>query len=354
VQAHYTPEQLDSLEAQVAVTRRARVHTTTATQYSASVRKYFEWCDKAGRARTFSIDSLQNYAQFYIAGFGNVKVHAHTSFDSVLSAMADHATATGERFPHRKTERRRPLTRFLQGLQRRFPHVPVQDLPVTLEVLQRIADALGLRQWRDLLQCRKWKLAFWFRLILMHDCHMRSVATKNGMQRKDLKDCGGHFAVTVGRRASERKVKDRIGGRRVAILADVQHICCAGAVARVYLRRIRGRTPPGGILLPFVAKNDHVSEDAEPWGRFRQRVQQLLRQCNVPGRFGRSSMRAGGATDAFAQRASTHWVKHQGGWLSRQFERYDRPTTAQRAVVGAIYAKRALRAAASFGAEGGV
>ena len=84
---------------------------------------------------------------------------------------------------------------------------------------------------------------------------------------------------------------------------------------------------------------DHIhgiqSTHVAPWQEHQDRLRRLLRR--VPAsvdisldRIGRSSLRAGGATDWFQAGASREWIMLQGGWLSDAVDIYNRPTPASR------------------------
>ena len=70
------------------------------------------------------------------------------------------------------------------------------------------------------------------------------------------------------------------------------------------------------------------------------RLERLASRIGINGRIGGRSLRAGGTTDWFSVQATRQWVKHQGGWKSNAFERYDRPTPAGRQRLTDMYTAR--------------
>ena len=98
--------------------------------------------------------------------------------------------------------------------------------------------------------------------------------------------------------------------------------------------------------MPSTVHNDSSAHSQDlPCGRTicardLKRLQALASQCGVRGRIAGRSLRAGGATDYFAVDAGVQFVKHQGGWKSDAYLRYDRPTPAQRVFLATKYAKR--------------
>jgi hypothetical protein len=339
----HSAAQRQRLQAEVARTALARVHATTSIQYSAEVRKYFDWCGQQGRSLTFTTTNLCAYGQWYVAGFGSTKVHAWQTLASKLSALADHATMHDMPFPHKRTEQRRFLNRWLQGLRARFPHVPVQDLALTLILLKELGVVLGIRSRADLYRVDAHILVLWTRMLLMHDAFLRSCATVYGMQLRDMDPRSDHFRVTVGRRAAERKHKDADRGRRIVPVEVLDSHLSGGACVRALIATVHQGAKPEAVFLPRISAGGRIYSTCVPWKQFRQQVATLCVRAGVAGRIGPSSFRGGGATDAFAIDASYLWVKAQGGWESSAFERYIRPTLAQRRHVGAIYAGRALR-----------
>ena len=95
---------------------------------------------------------------------------------------------------------------------------------------------------------------------------------------------------------------------------------------------------------PVLFRSGPRTRAAEPWSAAFKRLKSLAAEAGVNVATGRC-LRAGGATDLFANGAPEWFVKQQGGWRSNAVERYNRPTTGQRAKVATVYTAKILAAA---------
>lgn len=320
-------------------TYAARVQPNTAAKYHRYVVMFHNFCDAMGYRRRFRHRQITEFAEWYVSEGTGRKLRAHNTVDSILSALADHCVTYGLVFPFAGTRSRRRLNRWLQGLANRYPHVPQPDTPLTMDIAGDVASALGIRSAVDLELARLDTLCVWARIIVAKDGCLRSVEHSQGMQVRDAVDRGSFFELTVGRRKAERKIKHR---KRVVTLDVARTHLSAGFVLRVLLRRLHLGARSTDCLFPAVSRAGIPSGTAEPWPDALRRLRRLCRSAGHRGRFGASSLRAGGATDYFAIGASRDWVKAQGGWLSDAYQRYDRPTPRQRAYLGRRYAGRVL------------
>ena len=311
---------------QAATTRSRRVGAATLAQYTGRVGKFHAFCDRMGFPRTFKYQSITLFYQWYVAGFaGDKKLRAHTTIAQYATAFWDYALDHGVHYPGARTRRR--ITKFVHGLENRYPHVPIVEHPLLLTQLVRIAGILGIRSNADLKSCSVADLVFWARIITAHNATMRAVGHCLGMQLCDIEWRDGAAFLTIGRRVKERKLKHRT---RTVPLPNAKCFWCAGYVLRVLKRRVHGASAGSACLFPNVSPNGTVLAKAQPWSTMRARLERLARLIGITGRIGGRSLRAGGTTDWFAVEATRQWVKHQGGWLSAAFEKYDRPTAAGR------------------------
>jgi hypothetical protein len=321
---------------QAATTRGRRVAPATLKQYTGRVGKFHAFCDRMGFSRSFKYKQITCFYQWYVAGIdGGAKLRAHTTIAQYATAFWDYALDYGTHYPGVRTRRR--ITKFVHGLQNRYPHVPILEHPLLLKELVRIAGLIGIRSIADLESCSVANLVFWARILTAHNATMRAVGHCLGMQLRDVEWRDGGAFLTIGRRDKERKEKHRM--RTVPLPNDVC-FWCSGFVLRVLKRRVHGASSGTVCLFPNVAPNDVVLRTVQPWAVMRARLERLARRIGINGRIGGRSLRAGGTTDWFSVQATRQWVKHQGGWKSNAFERYDRPTPAGRQRLTDMYTAR--------------
>ena len=262
---------------------------------------------------------------------------ANTSLMGFVSAWRCYADEHCLFFPARDSRELMRLRQTIKGAQLRYPHEPRRDLPLTLDLLDIVADGLGIRCLNDYNHCKKSTLSFMCRLLVAHQACMRTTEHAGGCTRSDAAehtaDDGSKFMVfRVGARTCDRKIKRRQA--RFAVLPCADHHLSAGAVLRVFLRLCHHGTRPDGVL--FVAyDNGRQTRRAAPWSRDLRLLRRLLAgapalAASASLNIGRSSLRAGGATDWFACGATREWVALQGGWRSDAIDIYNRPTPSSR------------------------
>jgi hypothetical protein len=321
---------------QAATTRGRRVAPATLKQYTGRVGKFHAFCDRMGFSRSFKYKQITCFYQWYVAGIdGGAKLRAHTTIAQYATAFWDYALDYGTHYPGVRTRRR--ITKFVHGLQNRYPHVPILEHPLLIKELVRIAGLIGIRSIADLESCSVANLVFWARILTAHNATMRAVGHCLGMQLRDVEWRDGGAFLTIGRRDKERKEKHRM---RTVPLPNDDCFWCSGFVLRVLKRRVHGASSGTVCLFPNVAPNDVVLRTVQPWAVMRARLERLARRIGINGRIGGRSLRAGGTTDWFSVQATRQWVKHQGGWKSNAFERYDRPTPAGRQRLTDMYTAR--------------
>jgi hypothetical protein len=299
---------------------------------------FFDFCDAyGGLRRRFQYKQITLFFEWYVAGVDNHKLRAHTTLAQYQSAFFDHALEHGLHYPGARTRRR--ITKFIKGLANRFPHVKLLEHPLLLQEIVRIGAAMGITSNDTLERCSTTDLIFWARIITAHDATLRAVEHSAGMQVKDFTITHGRAFLTVGRRETERKLNHQT---RTVPLPNDNDYTCSGYVLRVLKRRVHGRGVSGdNCLFPKVLKSTALSAGRPvPWETDRRRLEGYARSIGIRGRIGGRSLRAGGTTDYFNVEASRQFVKHQGGWLSDAFLRYDRPTPEGRHRLAEKYARR--------------
>lgn len=329
--------------------------------------EFFDLCRLLELPLAYGYEQICHYAQWYVAGFGDSKLRAHSTLPAIMSAWYDHAEEAGMDFPAPGTPLRRRVNRFITGLANRFPHVKQPTFAVGLRLLSCVAAELGFRCAADLYAVRDLnRLSQWARILTAHSAMLRPCEHCNGCRFSDLTDHGGFLTLLVGSREGEAKYKHR--PRRAILTARASHLS-AGFVLRVFAARVfEGRqvarsTADTAALPPAQQVEDvaPVSADpvlftefagsrptgkAEAWARKAfPRLRVLTARHGAPHLKTGRCLRAGGATDAFAIGMPRWWVKRQGGWLSDAVDRYNQPTTGQRAAVMAIYDTAAIAAA---------
>ena len=217
---------------------------------------------------------------------------------------------------------------------------------VTGAICQRVSvhtpsfDLIGITCSADLEHCALVDLVFWARVITAHGACLRAVEHSAGMQLRDFetrRTAGGVLAfLTVGRRRRERKLKHK---RRVVPLCCSACITSAGHVLRVLRRRLHKGADGRDTLFPDLTAARFTGR-VRPWAKDLRRLQRLCLRAGLVGNYTARSLRAGGTTDLFSVGATVQFVKHQGGWKSYTFTKYDRPTPATRVFLASKYAKR--------------
>ena len=247
--------------------------------------------------------------------------------------------------PHRwlypGTVARRRVKKFMDGIANRFPHVPVGTAPLCLAELTHVAASFHITSAASLWSCSKRHLSQWARIITAHDACLRPVEHSQGCRLSDVTDCGGYIRFRVGHREDESKYKHR---PRFAVLpVQITHLS-AGYVLRILGLRIHPESKRSAGNDPVLFRAGPRTRAAEPWSAAFKRLKSLAAEAGVNVATGRC-LRAGGATDLFANGAPEWFVKQQGGWRSNAVERYNRPTTGQRAKVATVYSAKILAAA---------
>ena len=291
--------------------------------------------------RRFRYREITQFYTFYVAGIeGASKIRAHTSLPKYRSSWYDHALLHNMHWPSQRTWDR--IQRHLNGIKNLYPHTAKQDTPLLLDQLVRIAALLGIECADDLERCALANLVFWARLITAHGACLRQVEHSLGMQVKDVdssqRDASGASLtfLTVGRREGERKLKHR---ERTVPLCSARCISSAGHVLRVLIRRVHGDSSRDATLFPDLTGSRFTGR-CRPWAHDLRRLRALCARVTILGTITGCSLRAGGATDLFRVGASNQFVKHQGGWRSYAFVRYDRPTPSARVFLATKYARR--------------
>ena len=338
----------ERLLVQVRRTEQARVEASVADTYRKHVLEYFEFCAEHHFDPTFGYKSITAFAQHYVAGSGDAKLRSYKTVYKYLSAWADYAYINNcPNFPFKDTFQRRRINRFITALGKRFPHEPVRDTPLVLNILINVCIYYDIRSPSDLLIVDRSKLVQWARVIAAHDACMRPCEHAKGLRCSDVIDDGLSFiTLRVGYRSGERKYKQG-PGRRAVLNVRLSHLS-AGYVLRVLLGRVHGGKSRGEhddrVLFPITARSGLIDESASPrpWGGRLGDLQTLRNACEragVPGarRVTGRSLRAGGTTDYFAAGCTSAWIKLQGGWTSNAYEIYNRPSPAQRGAMAAVY-----------------
>ena len=347
----FTSGQRAGLLLQVQRSCRARVFAGTAASYAKMVARFFAFCDDMGFQRAFTHDAIIAFAQHYVAGFGGEKIRSHGTVAKFMSAWADYASDNGLPFPFTGTAARRRIDRGLKGIANRFPHKPLQDHPVTLYFLAKLAPLYGFSDFVDLWTRPTTDLCRWARIIVAHDACMRPCEHSKGCRVGDINDRGIHVAIRVGSRRGEAKIKRTADtGGRIAVLPSGKpsHLAAAHVLRAVFKRvHVQHGSNADRTLLPAGAIGHDVRSAQRQWRPWTGKGGDLafFRSCcariGVPGALtitGRA-LRAGGATDWFAADATEKWVKAQGGWSERSTAHliYNRPTEEQRAVMARHY-----------------
>ena len=286
---------------------------------------------------SFDYYQITRFMQWYVAGFGDSKLRAHTALPGYLSAWKDHCDDRKLRFPHPGTRERKRVNRFLQGIQNAYPHVVKRDHPLVLDELAHIASDWGIHDSQGLWTISLPHLCRWARIITAHDACLRAVEHSFGMQVQDHIDHGHYATLVVGRREVERKLKRRV---RTAVLHIKRSHLSAGYVLRILRQRVHRGATAADCLFPLITSIIHTGP--EPWKAALRRLRGSCTNCGIPGPITGRSLRAGGATDYFAFSTPADWIKQQGGWLSDAYQLYNRPTSQQRARIASIFADEAI------------
>ena len=350
--ARFTSTERASLLREAAITARAHITDTTKASYRRITLTFFTFCTRMGLARQFRFMQINAYFEFYVSSEHCNK--ANTSLMGFIPAWRWYADEHNMFFPSKDSREFARIRRSIKGCQLRYPHAKRSDTPVTLSVIDYVASRLGISSFDDYFTCSKSTLCFMARLLVGHAACMRTMEHAGGCLTSDVLFPRGYAGgkwfnsplgqiarrtavlpsyviFRVGEDPCSRKIKRRPA--RLAVLPCSYNYLSAGAVLLVLLRR-GGYT--GG---PQVLFSDFVfnlrADQAAPWSRHRTQLLQLLRAAPSSLdigdiRLGRSSLRAGGATDWFACGATREWVQAQGGWLSDAVDIYNRPTAASR------------------------
>ena len=339
---------------QVAITRSFRVNPDTAKSYAAKVCDFYDYCeDVLGTDPVFSRDNCAWFFEDYVSRGTGTKIRAHTAIYPILSAWADFARDVGiEEFPYPGTFLRSQLVRDIQGIENRYPHEPLRDVPITFGILEKLAPLYGFNSVRSLWECDDLtKLVRWARIVVAQGACMRACEHRHGCKVSDVTICDGFVSILVGSRPEESKYKRR--PRRAVLHIWGSHLS-AGYVLQVLLSRVHkvsGSSAVNDDRVLFAAGCDVGAKQrttAEPWatkGRKPGALARLRYACGLVGVERHESLsgrclRAGGATDLFAVNAGVLFVKSQGGWKSDAYQIYNRPTDAQRAALARVYAER--------------
>ena len=339
----FSRQQLASLSRAIAVTIARRVQPNTSKSYARKVKAFDTFCWRSGCEPEYDVPRIRAFMQHYVAGFGQVKVHAYTSLAQFMSAWRDNALFSGKYFPDKGSDGLLRISKFVKSLAAQYPHVPATHLALTLRRIRDVAFSLGILSPAHLETCPRRHLAILTRLLVGHAAMLRGVEHKFGARLSDLHVFADHFELEIGKRDTEAKYKQR--PRRVGIEISNSHLS-AGAVLHVYLRRVftaRMRSRANVPLFPTFSVHGSATFTGWKWKDFRVEMASIASAIGFLGVIGETSLRAGGATDAFAAGASDQYVRTQGGWRSDAYRRYDRPTAQQRRWLGRRIMEQQLR-----------
>ena len=288
----------------------------------------FQFCDKITLPREFRYLQISNFFEWYCG----TEDLSHTSLQGFISAWRSYADEHHLFFPAYDSRELRRIQQSIRGAQLRYPREVRRDTPLTLTIIVEVAALLGVRRIADYNTCDPAILVFITRLLVAHQSCMRSIEHAAGCLVSDITfpdSTSNYIVFRVGEEVAARKIKKRPA--RLTILPRENHCMSGGTVLAILLRRCFQGLSGSSIL--FV---DHVhgiqSTFAAPWQRHLAHLRRLMSRISglTRAHVGRSSLRAGGATDWFAAGASREWVMQQGGWLSDAVDIYNRPTPASR------------------------
>ena len=320
-------------------TRQQHLAVTTRRGYERKAFDFFNYCADMGFASDFRYSQITAFFEWYLTGDDNNRPGANTSLFGFMSAWRSYAEERMLFFPATDSRELRRIRQHVRGAQVRFPHVVSRDLPVTLAILAFVADSLGINSYDDYFTCTIDVIAFMCRLLVAHAACMRTCEHKDGCSVSDVSHprpgVDGRPLYTifrVGEEPRSRKIKRRPA--RQTVLPFGHHRLSAAGVLSVFMRRFRSRADAHDPL--FIGSTHGIpSRFAAPWRedllRLRRIIASAPRDADIPrGNLGRSSLRAGGATDWLAAGASREWVMQQGGWMSDAIDIYNRPSPASR------------------------
>ena len=155
----------------------------------------------------FEFKQMSHFFQWYVSGFTGVKVRAYTTCHQYISAWHDHCDAHGFAFPAKGSPTIRRINKFIKALGGQFPHMPRQDLPLTLSILSRVASHCGIFCVADLWTVHPERLTRWARCLVARSLLLRGVEHKFGARRGDVAHKGTFYECTVGARERESKYK---------------------------------------------------------------------------------------------------------------------------------------------------
>lgn len=316
-------------------TRRNHITDGTRAGYERKALMLFDFCDRMRLPRQFRYQQMAAFFQWYC---GSLDL-ANTSLQGFLSAWRSFSDERGEFFPGSDSREFQRIRQFIRGAQVRYPHEVRRDTPLTLSILSYVAEALGITKLADYRNCPPSTLIFMARILTAHHAMMRSMEHADGCMFGDVTLVNApsglieYIIFRVGQAASARKIKRRPA--RLTIVPCEDHHMSAGSVLHMAI----SITPTARRRATDILFMDHIhgiqSTHVAPWQEHQDRLRRLLRR--VPAsvditldRIGRSSLRAGGATDWFQAGASREWIMLQGGWLSDAVDIYNRPTPASR------------------------
>ena len=156
--------------------------------------------------RRFAYRAITTFYTWYVAGTDGVrKLRAWTSLAKYRSSWHDHAVIYNLYWPSRRTWAR--VSKHLNGIKNAFPHTVLQDTPLLLSDLVRIAARLGISCADDLERCGLPGLVFWARLVTAHGACLRPVEHSLGMQLCDFDDSrrAGGLGTAVGLAGGTRR-----------------------------------------------------------------------------------------------------------------------------------------------------
>ena len=316
-------QQRARLSRAVATTELLRVRASTAAGYNLKCQQFYKFCGIMLFTPDFTFHQMSHFLQWYVSGFDDTKHHAYTTCPQFISAWRDHCDYHGIPFPDKGSTTVRRLTKFIKALGVQFPHIPRQDLAITVGILARVAAFHGIHSVDSLWSISPELLCRWARCLYAHSLCLRGVEHRHGARCSDVKPDAGYYTCTVGVRDNESKYKGRPRHLPVSVGENTQFD--VGTVLGVFIQRVHGASGPSSPLFPAFDKR-LTCPHGESGKSFNAWLAVALSAIKVSGHVGESSFRAGGATDMFAQGASDRHVQVRGGWRGDTYKRYNRPT----------------------------
>ena len=195
--------------------------------------------------------------------------------------------------------------------------------------ITQVIEYIGIKQLSDYQTCKPWACQLAVRLLLTHCCCMRGVEHRTGCRVGDIRlTTGIYLLFSVAERWSQKKLKMRPG--RQCILPRFPHHASAGSAMVEYCLRYHRFSGPQDLLFPRIVMGEVDRAKASTDAQFISMTKQMLEEVGMKPEDLRHitnhSLRAGGATDWSSAGMSDTFIGDQGGWTSRCFRIYIRPT----------------------------